>query len=88
LSIRLTGREKGRVTEPSPEATVVGQHTVNAWLTRLPPGDRDVILLFNAGFNLREASEILGCSEAAAEKRRSRARERMRVMIEDEREVS
>jgi DNA-directed RNA polymerase specialized sigma24 family protein len=66
---------------------VVGQDTVNVWLARLPQGDRDVILLFNAGFDVREASEILGCSEAAAEKRRSRARARLRVMIEDKREV-
>lgn len=86
LSIRLTSREQGMTTEPSPEATVIGQATVDTWLDRMSPSDRHIILLFNAGFDARELANILGCSEAAAAKRRARARDRLKAMIDNERE--
>jgi RNA polymerase sigma factor (sigma-70 family) len=88
LTVRLFGPDKGIGHVPSPESMVVGQSTLDAWLDRLSADDRRVVLLFNAGFDVREMAEILGCSESAAAKRRTRARERLRSMIDVERELT
>lgn len=58
---------------------------IRHWLGQLSVDDREVILLFNAGFDLAESARILGCSFSAAAKRRTRARERLRAIVERER---
>jgi RNA polymerase sigma factor (sigma-70 family) len=88
LTVRLLGPDRGTGHVPSPEPIVVGQSTVDSWLDGLSADDRRVVLLFNAGFDVGEMAEILGCSESAAAKRRTRARERLRRMIEVERELT
>ena len=55
------------------------------WLGRLSSEDRTAVLLFNAGFDLEETATILGCSYAAAAKRRTRAKARLRAVVERER---
>lgn len=58
---------------------------VHHWLHQLSVDDREIILLFNAGFDTAESARILGCSTAAAAKRRTRARDRLRAIVERER---
>ncbi|WP_183407934.1 sigma-70 family RNA polymerase sigma factor [Nocardioides marmoriginsengisoli] len=53
-------------------------------LQQLSVDDREVILLFNAGFDLGDTARILGCSTAAAAKRRTRARGRLREIVDKE----
>ncbi|WP_300680034.1 sigma-70 family RNA polymerase sigma factor [Nocardioides sp.] len=53
----------------------------NQWLGRLSPADRQVITLFNEGFDIEETARILGCSASAASKRRTRARDRLRAIV-------
>lgn len=58
---------------------------IRTWLDRLPPSDREVVLLFNAGFDVDEMAAILGCTASAAAKRRTRAKARLRSIVEQER---
>lgn len=87
LSLRFNSWEVGASVQPSPEPGVISRSAVDTWLERMSPDDRRVILLFNEGFDVHEMATILGCSEAAAAKRRTRAKERLRGMIENKTEV-
>ena len=71
----------GGVTPDDVEDEAAIQH----WLQQLSVDDREVILLFHAGCDLAESARILGCPTAAAAKRRSRARDRLRAIVERER---
>lgn len=73
-----------------PDAThdsllVVAGLAVDHWLGQLPESEREVMLLANAGFGVDEIAHILGCSTAAAAKRRTRAKARLRTIVEAER---
>lgn len=64
---------------------IVGQNAVTHWLSQLSLDDQQIVLLFNAGFGTEEIAQILGCSIAAAAKRRTRARVRLRAIVNKER---
>lgn len=66
-------------------AEVVEQSAIDHWLGQLSAEDQQVILLFNAGLQAAEIAEVLGCSVAAAAKRRARARNRLRAIVTKER---
>ena len=74
-----------------PEATgeagseLEAQSAVEYWTGQLSAEDQQVVMLFNAGFDAKETASILGCSPAAAAKRRTRARNRLREIVERER---
>lgn len=55
---------------------------VRRWLALLSEADRHVIALFNAGYSTQEMAEILGCSVGAVARRRDRAKNRLRAVIE------
>lgn len=65
---------------PQPDNAEAGGG-LDAWLERLPLADRQVLVLVDAGFDVPDIARILGCSCAAASKRRTRARERLRVLM-------
>lgn len=54
------------------------------WLDKLSKKDKQIILLFNAGFDIEETADVFGISYSSAAKRRSRAKERLRKIIEEE----
>lgn len=66
------------------QTDVEDEAAIDHWLQQLSVDDREVILLFNAGFEIAEMARILGCSAAAAAKRRTRARDRLRAIVERE----
>lgn len=68
---------------PSHEMAISERSHAAQVLGRLSPDDRDVLLLFNAGFDASEMAQILGCSTEAAAKRRHRARARLREILAD-----
>ncbi|MGV8885518.1 MAG: RNA polymerase sigma factor [Microbacteriaceae bacterium] len=54
-------------------------------LSRLNVADRDVLMLtYWEGLNAAEVAEVLSCSEQAAWKRISRAKQKLRVLLEHE----
>ncbi len=67
---QLDGREPTHV-DPEPPSWP-------DWFTRLPAADRELLLLVADGFSTDEIAQILGCTRAAAAKRLSRARQRVR----------
>ena len=87
LSTRLIARQRPDDVVPPLDGDVMEQSRVDGWIAQLPADDQPVILLFNAGFDIRETAEILGCSREAAAKRRARARDRLRSIIEAEGKV-
>ncbi|MFT4081757.1 MAG: sigma-70 family RNA polymerase sigma factor [Nocardioides sp.] len=80
------------VLGPEPETSVDSSAHVDSaeaardWLSRLSEADRHVIALFNAGYSTKETAEILSCSVSAAARRRDRAKQRLREIVN--REVS
>lgn len=56
-------------------------------LGQLSPADREVILLFNAGCSTAEMAHILRCTPTAAARRRDRAKQRLRHLIEQHRKA-
>ncbi len=54
------------------------------WFRALPPADRELLLLLADGFSTEEIAQILGCTKAAATKRLSRARQRVRDAAAEE----
>lgn len=58
---------------------------IDHWLGQLPPAERDVMLLVNAGFTVGEVAQVLGCTDAAVAKRRTRAKKRLRELLLQER---
>ena len=64
---------------------VEDQSAIEYWLGQLSPADREVVLLFNAGFRTDEIALILGCSPASAAKRRTRAAARLRTIVTQDR---
>ena len=87
LSTKLLTRHRPDEMVPPPDGDVLERSRVDGWIAQLPADDQSVILLFNAGFDIREIAEILGCSSEAAAKRRTRARDRLRNIIEAEGKV-
>lgn len=92
LRRRRALRERLRLQQPvlAPVETagstaVDDQSAIDYWLAQLSPPDREVILLFNAGFRTEEIAQILGCSAASAAKRRTRATQRLRNVVDQER---
>ena len=85
LSDRVTAYAGEDLSRDISPVDVDEEAAVHHWLRQLSVDDREVILLFNAGFDLAESAQILGCSPAAAAKRRSRARDRLRAIVERER---
>lgn len=64
---------------------IAEQGTIDYWLGQLSVEDQRVILLFNAGLDAVEIAQVLDCTAAAAAKRRSRARDRLRRIVNLER---
>ena len=64
---------------------IAEQSAIDHWLGQLSVDDQRVVLLFNAGFENDEIARILGCSPAAAAKRRTRARSRLQTIVNKER---
>ena len=87
LSTKLVTWQRPDEMVPSIDGDVLERSRVDGWIAHLPADDQPVILLFNAGFDIRETAEILGCSREAAAKRRARARDRLRNIIEAEGKV-
>lgn len=85
LSERVIAQPSDSVARGMSADDVDDEAAIHSWLQQLSDDDREVILLFNAGFDLTESARILGCSFAAAAKRRTRARERLRAIVERER---
>ena len=84
LSARLAARGEVPGECPGPEQKVSEQSNVDYWLSRLSVPHRQIVLLFNAGFGHDEVASILGCTSAAAAKRRHRALERLRTIVKDQ----
>jgi RNA polymerase sigma-70 factor (ECF subfamily) len=80
---RLAGRVAGlgEPPAPGPELVVVERHEysqVRAAVGRLKPLDREVLLLAAwEGLSHRQIAEVLGCSQAAVDKRMVRAKARL-----------
>lgn len=68
---RLDRSESGTPHDPDPP-------TWPDWFRALPPADREILLLLADGFTTQEIAQILRCTRAAASKRLSRARQRVR----------
>ena len=89
--IRAHGRRRALISRAGAFASrevvpdVSGQResrdTVEEWLGLMSTADREVLLLFNAGFDTHEMAEILDCAPSAAAKRRTRAKERLRRLL-------
>ncbi|WP_460829234.1 RNA polymerase sigma factor [Nocardioides hungaricus] len=75
----------GRESTHDTTLEIVGRDTVDHWLGQLSVEDRQVILLYNAGLDIAETARVLGCTPAAAAKRRTRARNRLRIIVDKER---
>lgn len=82
LTEKLVSRLEFPATVPSHEERLTGQWEVVDLLRLIPQADRSVLLLFNAGFTTDEVADILGCSPAAAAKRRTRAKARLQSMLQ------
>jgi RNA polymerase sigma factor (sigma-70 family) len=80
----LAAQEAIRPQYQDDTAATDSRLTIDRWLSLLSESDRDVILLFNAGFTAEKIANILGCSPSAAAKRCSRARTRLRSIVEAE----
>lgn len=80
LGDRLASQMRSRLQE-----TAVQPASVEELLSRLSPADREVVLLTHAGFVSGEIAQILKIPRAAAEKRQSRAKKRLRAIMESER---
>lgn len=85
LADRVIAQSLDGVAKGPSAVDVDEEGSIQHWLQQLSSDDREVILLFNAGFDLAESAQILGCSFAAAAKRRTRARDRLRLIVERER---
>jgi RNA polymerase sigma factor (sigma-70 family) len=85
LADRVVAQPVDGIARGVSTADVDDEAAIQHWLHQLSVDDREVILLFNAGFDLAESAQILGCSFAAAAKRRTRARDRLRTVVERER---
>src|SRR4051794_19964430 len=81
LADRIGALEGAAKEEPGASDQIVGQDAVAHWLSRLSSDDQQIVQLFNAGFGTEEIAEILDCSVAAAAKRRTRARVRLRGIV-------
>jgi RNA polymerase sigma-70 factor (ECF subfamily) len=96
---RVRHRERERATddvagaprgssESDPESEVLaGEQTrkVNAWLARLPPEQREVLLLrFGAGLDTHEAGEVMRKKPNAVRQLQFRALENLREMVSEE----
>jgi RNA polymerase sigma factor (sigma-70 family) len=58
---------------------------VHEALDRLPPGEREVVLLrYSAGLNSADIAAALGISHSAARQRLSRAMRRLEIDLRDE----
>ena len=69
--------------ERVPAPALGEEHPVWQAVEGLPPGERILVYLFYVeGYGLEEAAQLCGCSYAAARKRLSRARERLRAELE------
>lgn len=95
LRRRRALRERLRFQQPTTAAAALvdsvaidDQSAIDYWLGQLSSADRDIILLFNAGFRTDEIALILGCSSASAAKRRSRAAQRLRTIVAQDRRQS
>lgn len=77
----------GTQHQPRTDASegLLQRESIRYWLSKLRLADRMVITLFNEGFDTEEIAQILNCSVAAAAKRRTRARKRLRAIVDDER---
>lgn len=64
------------------------ESTIANSLRQLTEKDREIVLLFHAGFSTREIAEILHISPHSAQKRQSRAKSRLRAILEKERRLS
>lgn len=64
---------------------IAEQDAIDYWLGQLSVEDQQVILLFNAGLKAAEIAQVLGCTPDAAAKRRGRARDRLRRIVNKER---
>lgn len=85
LAERVIAQPMESFAKGASAADIDEEAAIHHWLQQLSSDDREVILLFNAGFDLAESARILGCSFAAAAKRRTRARDRLRAIVERER---
>lgn len=65
---------------------IAAASAVHSWLAALSESDRHVIALYNAGHSTQEIAAVLGCSVAAAARRRDRAKLRLRTIIERDRQ--
>ena len=65
---------------------IASESALRSWLAALPESDRHVIALFNSGHSTQEIAELLGCSLAAAARRRDRAKNRLRTIVERDRQ--
>jgi RNA polymerase sigma-70 factor (ECF subfamily) len=64
------------LSRPSPEREIIAADPVGRSLDLLEPAHREVLLLFSQeGLSTQEVAEVLGITEAAARKRRQRARQ-------------
>lgn len=61
---------------------IASASVLNQWMASLSESDRHLIALFNAGHSTRELADLLGCTVAAAARRRDRAKKRLRTIIE------
>lgn len=81
LALHQLGERHQLVEDADASSRLATDH----WLSQLEPGDRATLLLYNAGFTIREMAGIFDCSLAAAGKRVTRARGRLRAIVERER---
>jgi RNA polymerase sigma factor (sigma-70 family) len=76
-----------RTTTPASSSDDLESEIANS-LEQLTEKDREIVLLFHAGFSTREIAEILHISPHSAQKRQSRAKSRLRAILENERGLS
>lgn len=67
---------------PDRHDAVVDRRSVAYWLSHLSRADQEVILLINADFAIEEIAGMLNCSVTAVAKRRTRARRRLKEVLE------
>lgn len=85
LTGRISRLDSQSELVPDVGAAIAHQGEVEYWIGQLSVDDQRVVLLFNAGFDTDELAQILGCTPAAAAKRRTRARNRLREIVSKER---
>lgn len=84
LRVRYVQSRQHDEVVPDPALALVANDEMMSWMVLLSAEEREVLLLFNAGFDVAETARILDVSEAAVAKRRTRAKKRLRTLLSSE----